>query len=105
MNAATKQQDYWKSLLGFYSKQNEGRLTRLGVFEGETDYWLENGLPFTGIDMDVRGGIPVIQIMLGEFTHTVKNVRILKVYLTLEGDEDGIDVTDAEGKTAILRFG
>ena len=81
---------------------------RLGVFEDQSDvfndYWLAADLPFTGIDADTRGEMPTIEIMLGDFTHTVKGARKLKIHLSLEGDEDGIDVLDGEGKTTILRF-
>ena len=107
MNAATKKHD-WSDFLKFYSEQNEGRPTRLGVFEYQSDifndYWLEAGLPFTGIDIDAREQMPAIEIMLGDYTHAVKNVKQLKIHFSFEGDEDGIDILDAEGKTTILRF-
>lgn len=103
MSAATKQV-YWTNFLKVYGEQNKGRSTRLGVFEGENDYWLENGLPFTGIDVDARNEMPTIEIMLGEFTRTVKDVRQMKAHFSLDGDEDGLDIIDAEGKTTILRF-
>jgi hypothetical protein len=48
MNAATGQHN-WTYFLKFYNEQNKGRATRLGVFENENDYWLENGLPLVGI--------------------------------------------------------
>ena len=107
MNAATKQHD-WTKFLEFYSERNKGRPTRLGVFEHQSDifndYWLEAGLPLTGIDVDTRDRTPTIEIMLGDFTHTIKGARNLKIQFSLEGDEDGIDISDAEGKTTILRF-
>lgn len=103
MNVATRQV-YWTNFLKEYSEQNKGRVSRLGVFEGENDYWLENGLPFTGIDVDTLDKLPTVEIMLVGFTHTVKDVRNLKVHLSLEGDEDGLDVVDADGVATILRF-
>lgn len=107
MKAVTKQHG-WSSFLKFYTGQNKDRPTRLGVFEKQADiyndYWLEAGLRFTGIDVDTHGETPAVQILLGDFTHTVNGARTLKIHLSLDGDEDGIDITDAEGKTSILRF-
>jgi hypothetical protein len=42
--------------------------------------------------------------MLGSFTHTVRDVRRLTFYVTVDGSGEGFDMTDASGKTAILRF-
>jgi len=103
MNLASRQL-YWTNFLKDFGEQNRGRVSRLGVFEGENDYWLENGLPFTGIDVDTRRQMPTVEVMLAGFTHTVKNVRNVKVHLSLEGDEDGVDIADTEGRVTILRF-
>lgn len=69
MEAATKKSN-WTEFLTLFSEQNQMRPTRLGVFEGEPgamrDYWLEDGLPLTGIDVDTHAeGAPTIEIMLG----------------------------------------
>ncbi|MGE3467533.1 MAG: DUF5335 family protein [Pyrinomonadaceae bacterium] len=92
----------------FYTEQNKERPTRLGVFKNDsavvTDYWLEDGLPLVGIDIDTHGDMPAIQIMLREFQHTVKGVTHLRVHFTFDGDEDGLDITNSEGNTTILRF-
>jgi len=107
MNAATQQHN-WTSFLKFYTEQNKGRATRLGVFENQSDrfsdYWLENGLPLVGIDVDTHGEMPVIEIMLGNFTHTIREAKNIKILLSFDGDEDGLDLTDAESRTTILRF-
>ena len=103
MNAATRQHN-WTQFLRLYSEQNKGRATRLGVFENEKDYWLEAGFPLVGIDVDTHGEMPAIEIMLGTFTHTIKDGRRLTMHFSLDGSEDGLDITDAEGKTTILRF-
>lgn len=107
MNGATKQNN-WANFLNFYGEQNKGRLTRLGVFENPdgvvNDYWLEAGSPLTGIDTDTRGETPTVEIMLGDLTHTVKGAKSLKIHFSFEGDGDGLDITDMEGKTTILRF-
>jgi hypothetical protein len=107
MNAAKKQHE-WTAFFKFYSEQNGGRPTRLGVFEKQSDiyndYWLEAGLPFSGIDVDTQAETPTVEIMLGDLTHTVNSARTLKIHFSLNGDEDGIDILDVEGKTTILRF-
>ena len=89
--------------LQFYSKENSGRPTRLGVFDNENDYWIEDGILLGGIDFDKHGDS--IEIMLGDvMTHTVKNVKMIKISFSLNGVNDGLDITDSEGKTTILRF-
>jgi len=107
MNATTKK-NIWTDFLKFYSEQNKDRLTRLGVFEYQSDvlidYWLEAGLPFTGIDLDTHGEMPTIEIMLNEFVHPVKDVKKLKIHFDLNGNEEGLDILDASGRTTILRF-
>ena len=105
---AAKKQHAWTDFLKFYAEQNDGRLTRLGVFENEggvvNDYWIEDGLPLTGISIEAHGHLPTVEIMLGNYTHTVKNARNLKINFGLEETESGFDITDAQGRTTILRF-
>ena len=107
MEAATRQHE-WTKYLRFFNEQNAGRLTRLGVFEQNddvvTDYWLESGLPLSGIDLDAKGERPSVQITLGNFTHNVNDAVRLVFQLNNAGDEDGVDIVGAEGKTTILRF-
>ena len=104
MNAATKQHS-WTNFLKYYGEQNNGRLTRLGVFENGNDFWIEDGLPLTGIDFDARSETPSVEIMLGDdFTHTIKNARSVKISFSTDELNDGLDITDAEGKTTVLRF-
>ena len=104
MNTAAKQH-IWENFLAFYGEQNAGRPTRGGVFERETDYWLENGLPLIGLDIDPRGTLPTVEIMMENFTHTIKNARKLSMHFSLDGEDDGLDIIDSAGATTILRFG
>lgn len=114
---ATKKQTKWAEFLKLFSEQNRFRPTRLGVFEGEPgemrDYWLEDGLPLAGIDVDAHGeGAPTIEIMLGKsetvgsrtMTHIVRGVRSVNIVLSPGGDDDGLEIKDAEGNTTFLRF-
>lgn len=107
MKAAKKQHD-WARFLEFFSEQNAGRTTRLGLFELSdnivTDYWLEDGLPLAGIDIDTKKELPSVQITVGSFTHEIKDAVNLLFRFSLKGDEDGIDVTTADGQTTVLRF-
>ena len=100
----TAQRSQWQDFLRYYGEKNEGRATRLGVFEDGNDYWLEDGLPLTGFDIDASRVGGSVQIMLGNFTHTVRGVRRLTFHLSTDGNSDGFDVTDAEGRVAMLRF-
>ena len=107
MEAATRQ-DEWAKFLNFFNEQNAGRPTRLGVFECSNDvvndYWLESGLPLVGIDIDTKKEMPSIQINVGSLTHEAKDVVKLQFLFSLEGDEDGADISCADGNTTILRF-
>jgi hypothetical protein len=105
----------WSKFLRLFSQQNNGRPTRIGVFEGDAgrmnDYWVEDGLPLLGIDLDPEGrNAPSLEIMLGgadgarHMTHTVSQARFVKIVLSPDGETDGLDIEDGEGKTTILRF-
>lgn len=104
----TEQEIEWTKFLKFFTEQNEGRPTRLGVFECDgdkvNDYWLEAGLPLTGIDVDTKDERPSVQIIVENFTHEVKDAVNLVFRLGLNGDEDGIDISSADRKTTVLRF-
>jgi hypothetical protein len=100
--AATKHE--WSDVLNFYSERNRGRLTRLGVFDGGDDYWIESDLPLAGIAVDAGPGEVSVQIMLESYTHMIKDARSLCIRFGIDGEEDGLDVTDASGSTTILRF-
>ncbi len=105
MNNTPIKQIAWAKFLKFYSEQNSGRLTRVGVFDNGTDYWLEDGLPLSGVDFDGHGESVSIEIMLGEnMTHVIRDVQKVKVSFSFEGSSDGMDITNSEGKTTILRF-
>jgi Family of unknown function (DUF5335) len=103
-----KPEHEWNKYLRFFSEQNEGRPTRLGVFEPNSgaaaDYWLECGLPLVGVDLDTTGGALTLQIIAGSLTHEVKNAVKVTYQITAAGDEDGLDVLDADGRLTVLRF-
>jgi len=105
---ATAAKHEWSDFLNFYTQKNAGRPTRLGTFENTNgtiiDYWIEDGLPLTGIDIDTGHDLPIIEIMLGDLTHTVENAKTMTAHFSLNGVEDGIDIVDSVGKTTILRF-
>lgn len=107
MNSA-KTQHCWESFLKFYSEQNKGRKTRLGVFAREggvvTDYWIEDGLELVGVDIDPDGELPTIEILLDGYSHSIVNVHRLNVHFSNSSDEDGLDIAVGNGETTILRF-
>jgi len=98
----------WITFLKFYSEQNAGRPTRIGIFENEhgavTDYWVESGLPFVGVGLDDSRGAFTLRITAGTYSHDIKNVTRVSFHLSRDGDEDGIDVRDAESRVTLLRF-
>ena len=113
----TKTQHTWTAFIKLFSEQNHSRPTRIGVFEREhgnmTDYWIEDGLPLAGIDLDARGGdAPTIEIMLGGqektesrvFTHKIANARFVKILLSTNGESDGLEIENDQGAVTVLRF-
>ena len=98
-------QGNWNSYLNDFTIRNAGRPTRLGVFEPAgkqaNDYWIECGLPLIGVDIDGHGELPTLQIMAGSLSHAVANVTDLH---TKHGEDEGLDICDADGRCTILRF-
>lgn len=107
MNTLSVKQE-WCDFLKYYGNMNADRSTRIGLFEpgpgGANDYWIEDGLPLKGIDVDFGGPLPVIEIMLEGITHVVRNVQHLRPIYTFDGNEEGMDITTKDGTTTILRF-
>ncbi len=101
-------QHRWDKFLKFYSDQYKGRRTRLGVFEqndGVTnDFWVEDGLPILGVDLDSSGERPTVEVLLQGYSHSVVDARGLNVHFSLDGDEDGLDIIHENGTSTILRF-
>lgn len=105
---AVNRKHEWTDFLKFYNEQNKERRTRLGVFDTSsdvvTDYWLEDGLPFEGVDIDIHSEKPAVEIVLKGFVHVVRDARKLTAHFSFDGSEDGLDISDFEGNTTILRF-
>ena len=105
---ATRQPTDWVNFLNYYSDANKDRPTRIGLFEKNADitndYWLEDGLPLSGIDVDMKNGTPVIEIMLEGYTHVVRGVRTIRPTYSIDGTEDGLDLIGPGETTTILRF-
>jgi hypothetical protein len=110
------EQSKWKSELTTFSKRNEQRPTRLQVMgsdrEEESDYWLEDGLLFQGIDLDTHANRDVsLEIMLqgqlgktrNHMTHNVASVRRINLE-RVGGRDKGLEIEDATGAVTILRF-
>jgi Family of unknown function (DUF5335) len=103
MNTQRAKKTDLTNFLKYYSEQNYGRPTRIGVFDNGNDYWLEDGMPLSGIDFDPRR--KSLEILLGnELTHTINDATNVKINFNLVVENDGLDVTDAEGKVTVLRF-
>lgn len=98
----------WSKFLKFFTEQNIGRPTRLGVFERNgdnvADYWLQSGGALLGVDLDASKERFSIQIIVGEMEHVVVEPQQLRIILSRSGEEDGLDITEANGSTTILRF-
>jgi len=106
----------WQSDLAAFDKRNNMRPTRLEVLgparEVESDFWLEDGLLLTGLDLDTDGERgPSVEIMLqapsvssnNHMTHTVAGVKRL-VLETTDGRDAALEIEDVEGRVTIMRF-
>ena len=106
----------WQANLADFSKRNKMRPTRLEVLgparEVESDFWLEDGLLFAGIDLEMDGDRgPSVEIMLqapagathGHMTHTVADVKRVELD-TADGRDEALEIEDKEGEVTIMRF-
>ena len=104
----TSRQHSWTSQVELFNRQNHGRPTRLGVFEplnfGVNDYWQEDGLPLDRIDIEIQDETPMIEIVVGNFTHIVRDAKRIELHYSADGTDDGFDVIDARGRKSVLRF-
>jgi len=110
------EQTQWPDYLAEYTRRNEGRPTRLEVIGGvdEDDFWLECGLPLTGIDTETHGkDAPRIEIMLGggsafqienHLTRSIARVCRVTPEISEDGRDQGVEFEDAESVRTILRF-
>lgn len=98
----------WKAFLSDYSLANQGRPTRLGIFEHQdgvvNDLWIEDGLPLVGIELSKKGELPGIEIMLENFTHIVETPRELFKVKDDASEEEGLEIIGTDEKVTILRF-
>jgi len=97
----------WTAFMQEYGSRNEGRPTRLGVFEMSTgmanDYWIEDGLPLVGLDVYLNNGSTRVDILFENYTHSIDNAATL-VEVDSDGADYGLDISDAEGNTTVMRF-
>lgn len=110
------EQAEWASYFTEYTRRNEGRPTRLEVIGGvgDDDFWLECGIPLTGIDTETRGkDAPRVEIMLGggssrqsenHLTRNIARVRRVTPETSADGQDEGLEIEDVEGIKTILRF-
>jgi hypothetical protein len=105
---ATNLDKDWTKFLDPFVKHNLSRPTRLGVFQpdaaGMIDYWIESGLPFRGIDIEHRGDDVRVLIIFQKLTHEIDNVATIGIRLSVNDDDEGIDVTERNGTVTVLRF-
>jgi len=96
-----------------FGARNNLRPTRLEVLgptkEVESDFWLEDGLLLSGIDLDVDGKSgPYIEIMLesqakNHMTHSIAAVKRVELE-TNQGIDESLEIEDALGTLTIMRF-
>jgi hypothetical protein len=100
-------QSNWAEFLKKYSERNEGKCTRMGVFDNSdgvtNDYWIEDGLPLIGLDSYSEKGRRRIDILFENYTHSIDDAAVL-VSIGEAGADDGLDISDTRGVTTQLRI-
>jgi hypothetical protein len=96
-----------------FGTRNNLRPTRLEVIgptkEVESDFWLEDGLLLSGIDLDLdRKSGPYLEIMLqseahDHMTHSIAAVKRVELE-TNQGIDESLEIEDAAGTVTIMRF-
>jgi hypothetical protein len=96
-----------------FGERNNLRPTRLEVLgpakDGESDFWLEDGLLLSGIDFELHGKRgPSIEIMLesqakNHMTHSIAEVKRVELE-TNQGIDKSLEIEDASGAVTIMRF-
>ena len=96
-----------------FGARNNLRPTRLEVIgpskDVESDFWLEDGLLLSGIDLDLDGKCgPCIEIMLqshaqNHMTHSIAAVKRVELE-TNQGIDESLEIEDASGTVTIMRF-
>ena len=102
-----------KADLMAFGARNNLRPTRLEVLgptkEVESDFWLEDGLLLSGVDLDFDGKSgPYIEIMLqsqarNHMTHSIAAVKRVDLE-TNHGIDESLEIEDAAGAVTIVRF-
>ena len=111
-----KTQNEWSRFLDLFLTRNAGRATRLAVFveedRGTQDFWIEDGLPLTAVTVESRERGTEVELLFGkrdapgdtQMTHIVHDAKTLKLELGLTNKGDCLELADAEGNHAVLRF-
>src|SRR5260370_40752245 len=102
----------WINYFDEFTRRNQSRPTRLGVF-GENGAQLEErGLPFAGISLERGNGKPSIEIMFGgpnggtprHLTRVIENVQEITPKRGLDGRDEALEIVDTQGEKNLLRF-
>ena len=100
----------WHSLFDAFSRQHEGWLASLEVFEKTLGAQPEAELPLEGISLDAHDGhSEAIVITLGDtpdahVTHTIHQPTHLWLQRTLEGADASIEIQAEDDSSTLLRF-
>ena len=97
----------WAGFLREFSNRNQGRATRLGVFEASNgvanDYWIHDGVPVVALDAYTKNGKTKVDLFFHNYTHSIDDAAKL-VHIEDDGKDNGLDILDAGGNTTVLRF-
>ena len=103
----------WVSFFGDFSKRNQSRATRLETFGDLGAQEEEQNLPLNGVSVEETGAdAPRIEIMLGgvspsderHLTHTIERAARVITKTSADGQDEALEIEDADGIKTLLRF-
>ena len=103
----------WVSFFGDFSKRNQSRATRLETFSDLGAQEEEQNLPLNGVSVEETGAdAPRIEIMLGgvspsderHLTHTIERAARVITKTSADGQDEALEIEDADGIKTLLRF-
>ena len=101
----------WINYFNEFSRRNRSRRTQLEVFGENGAQTEEQGLLFSGIDMENRSALVNVEIMFGagdrrtdpHLTHMIANVREITPKRGPDGRDEALEIVGAD-ETSLLRF-
>ena len=103
----------WAAFVREFSKTNFLRTTRLEVLDKSGAQMEERGLPFAGLDLELKGGdAPRVEILLGgeglhdrRLSHTIPQVIAITVKVGSDGRDEVLKIESGNNTSTLVSLG